>query len=434
MTKFALYNYILVKITWLNHYVTKYKYILLMIWSAGLCNNSYSQIIFDRNAVLDKIKAYADYASRILVDESGRSRCNYDIFNCEWLPYEVPWHTGQLINALVEAYKVTRNMEYLHRATFCANWWVTLEIKNHPLLNGMLRGIHGGDMDKHLIVFATISDGTPGLYNLSRVLNDSRYAEVATKAARWMLNNMYDPSKGGCYDNVDEITGKVIRNTADFDGNIYYTYRPNTEGYLFKDAYGFSGDSCFRKAYLVLCDSLISSQNTNGLWMQFKPNDLATGYFHPRYNLWTAESLIEAYEMTGDAKYLEAAAKTARLYSRYQDQSGAMFYKANLNGGVDRSTICSSEAAFAGLIWMRLSSYGHHEFQINYERTLHWLVKASFNINHHDPNLQGAAIEIKTSLKNGKTQIINRDLGTIFAIRFLTKYYQMFYNTEDCNE
>lgn len=378
-----------------------------------------------KDQILKQINIYADYTCEVLVNKAGQSRCDYNLFDNQWTPYETPWHTGQLINALVESFKVTGNTKYIDKAIMCGNWWLTLEIKDHPVLNGMIKGIHGGHMDDNLIVFATVSDGTPGLYNLSKITRNPVYAQTATNAAKWMLDNMYDAQIGACYDNVDIRTGQVIRNSDNFEGKLYYFYRPNTEGYLFKDAYEFSGNDDFRAAYLTLCDSLVSFQGEEGLWMQFKPNDTDKGFFHPRYNLWNAESLLEAYDLTKDAKYLEAAVKTARFYTKYQDKNGAMFYQAKLNGSIDRTTICSSEVAFAGLLWMRLAKYGYSEFKQNYDRSALWLMDAAFSPTHDDLNLRGAAIEIKTSIGKGKTKIINRDLGTIFALRFLTAYYNL---------
>ena len=40
----------------------------------------------------------------------------------------------------------------------------------------MVRAIHGDGVDK--IVFATVSDGSPGLFNLYRLTGDKKYAEV----------------------------------------------------------------------------------------------------------------------------------------------------------------------------------------------------------------------------------------------------------------
>ncbi len=376
--------------------------------------------------LLERITISADYADKILIDEEGKSRCDYNISESQWIPYEEPWHTGQLINALLEAHRVTGKQKYLDTAVKAGNWWVGLEIKGHPGLEGMVKGIHGNFIGDDLIVFATVSDGTPGIYYLSKVTKDKKYAQVATNAARWMLNNMYDAQKGICYDNVDIRNGKVIKNPEDYDGELNYFYRSNTEGFLFKEAYEFSGEDAFKEAYVTLCDSLVNFQTPEGLWMQFRPNNAEKGSFHPRYNIWNAESLLEAYEMTKDRKYLESAARTARFYTNYQQKNGAMFYHAKLDGTMDKSSICSSEVAFAGLLWLRLVQYGYPEFIPNYERSVSWLMTSIFDKNHPDPNLRGATVEVTTSISSNNTpKIINRDLGTTFTLRFLAAYYDL---------
>lgn len=384
-----------------------------------------------KSALLDMINQSAHYAITVLVDEEGKSRCDYNLTQSKWIPYEEPWHTGQLINALLESYRITGRKEYLDTAVKSGNWWIGLEIKGRPELEGMIKGIHGNIMSDNLIVFATISDGTPGLYYLSEVTGDKKYAQTATNAARWMLEHMYDASRGICYDNVDIRTGKVIKDSDEFEGNSTYTVRPNTEGYLFKQAYEFSGKKDFKDAYVTLCDSLVGFQTPEGLWMQFPPNNAKRGSFHPRYNLWNAESLLEAYELTKNKKYLESAVKTLRFYTRYQLDSGAMFYHAKLDGTIDKSSICSSEVAFAGILWMRLVGYGYPEFVKNYERSASWLMKAAFSPDHGDPNLRGALTEITTSVSNGSPKIINRDLGTIFALRFYAAYYDLKFGTKN---
>ncbi|MDD3078740.1 MAG: hypothetical protein PHH37_06520 [Paludibacter sp.] len=407
-------------------YITRHSrfYLLILLFMLPLApsaQESYRDIT--QTDILNTIRLYADYACNTLIDEEGKSRCDYNIITGKWSSYETPWHTGQLINALLDVYELTKDTKYLKKAIECGKWWTSLEIKDRPPLKGMIKGIHGNHIDNNLIVFATISDGTPGLYHLSQVTQNPEYARIATNAARWMLNNMYDAKSGLCYDNVDFRTGQVIKSATDFNKKLYYLSRPNTEGYLFKDAFLFSKDTLFRTAFLTLCDSLISFQTPEGLWMNFKPNDISKGVFHPRYNLWNAESLLEAYDMTGDLRYLNSAMKTARFYSKYQQPDGAMFYYAKLNGYIDKSTICSSESAFAGLIWIRLINYGMTEFTTNVDSSLSWLMNACFSQSHPDPNLKGAVIETSIQVKHGVTTIINRDLGTIFALRFLVKYY-----------
>ena len=97
---------------------------------------------------------------------------------------------------------------------------------------------------------------------------------------------------------------------------------------------------------------------------------------------WYAESLLECYDLTHDRKYLEAAARTAHTYASAQRKDGTMFYDNYINGRPsDKGSVCGSEVALAGILWMRLAEYGFDEFVEHYERSAEWLVKTVSRLN-----------------------------------------------------
>lgn len=112
-----------------------------------------------KERVLTALNDGATYASTVILDEKGVSRCDYNMTEGKWYPYEEPWHTGQIIYGLLEANRITGKPEYLESARRAGDWWTGLEITDQPKLNGMLRAIHGDDAGE-VIVFATVSDGT----------------------------------------------------------------------------------------------------------------------------------------------------------------------------------------------------------------------------------------------------------------------------------
>ena len=391
-------------------------------------NTSFSQSDSLRNEILKVINEAAQYASNVLLDNEGKSRCEYSLTEGEWYPYEEPWHTGQIINALVEAYKITNNKIYLDNAIRAGEWWCSLSIEDHPKLNGMIKAIHGAGIDN--IIFATVSDGTPGLFNLYKTTGIKKYAEVPTRAGKWMLENMYVPEYGLFYDAVDHATGEVLKNKSPFwpdkkEQNLFDVARPNNEGSLYRDMYEFTNDETYKKVFIELCNSLVEKQGPEGLWMQFTPNDLETGEIHPRFNLWNAESLLEGYDLTGDKKYLGAAKKTLQFYTTLQKKDGIIYYTNYVDGKFNNNSICGSAVSFAGMLWLRLLNYGvGEEFIPNIEKSLTWVLKNRFPSDHPDKNLQGAMINTKMRTKSGKTLIMQRDIGTAFGIRFLVKYYE----------
>ncbi len=388
-----------------------------------------------KEEVVSAINSCAGYIANTILDKNGRSRCDYNLTEGKWYDYEVPWHTGQAVYALLAAYKATGNKKFLDAAVRGGNWWTGMEIKDNPKLKGMVGAWHGDFIGGDDFVFATVSDGTPGIYELSRVTGNKKYAQVATNAAAWMLANMYYPEKGVCYDVIDAKTGEVMKENSPFwaakdktKQSLFDVSRPNTEGWLFKDAYEFSGDAKFKDAFLLLCNSLVNLQGPEGLWMQFMPNFIDVGSFHPRFNLWYAESLLEAYDMTKDKKYLEAAAKVARVHAKAQQKDGTLYYEHYINGKApEKGSICGSGVAFSGILWMRLVKEGYTEFKENIEKSAQWILKNRYATNHPDPNLRGGVIETRARFKNGKIWLVNRDIGTSFSVRFLVDYLKYAY-------
>lgn len=405
---------------------------LLACWLTGLlvAASPVAEAQVKKEDVTRAINETAVYIKDVLLDSEGKSRCDYNMIEGKWYPYEVPWHTGQAVLALLQAYKVTGNQDYLASAKKGGDYWASLEIKDHPKLKGMVNAIHGDALGDDFLVFATVSDGTPGIYELSRVTGDKKYARVATNAASWMLANMYYPEKGVCYDNIDAKTGEVLKEYSPFwnkmdkkDQQLINVSRPNTEGYLFKDAFEFSGEKKFKDAYINLCNSLIEKQGPEGVWMQFMPNFADVHSFHPRFSLWYAESLIEAFKLTGDRKYLESAAKTARTFAKAQQKDGTIFYDNYTNGRApDKGSVTGSATSLAGIVWIGLAKEGYKEFDQNIERSAEWVINNRYGQEHPDVNLRGAIIETRIRFRKGKVWLTNRDIGTSFALRFLVDY------------
>jgi rhamnogalacturonyl hydrolase YesR len=380
-----------------------------------------------KEEILQSMRDGANYACDVLLDSTGKSRCDYAMLEGKWHDYEPAWHTGQIIFGLVEVYKVTKDEKYLDAAKKAGDWWTSLEITDNPKLNGMLRAIHGDGIN--YIVCATVTDGTPGLFDLYRLTNIKRYADVPTSTGVWMMHNFYLPKEGLMYDLADPVTGEVLKEDSPFWPDkkkqaLNDIARPNNEGFLYKDMYDYTGNPKYKEVFLNLCESLVAKQGPEGLWMQFMPNHQASGTFHPRFNLWYAESLIEGYQLTGKKEYLEAAKKTLQLYAKFQQKSGTIYYVNYLDGHWNENSVTGSATAFAGILWIRLQELGvGDEFRDNIERSARWIVANRYSPTHPDKNLAGATLDSRTRTKKGQLYLTQRDVGTSFGMRFLAAYY-----------
>ncbi len=241
---------------------------------------------------------------------------------------------------------------------------------------------------------------------------------------------MYVRDKGVFYDSVEPKTGEVMKENSPFwpdkkHQELYHVSRPNNEGSLFKDMFEFTNNEKYKQVFIELCESLVAKQGKEGLWMDFMPNHKEDGSFHPRFNLWYAESLLEGYDLTGDKRYLDAAKKTAQFYTKFQKEDGTIYYKNYLNGKSNQNSPCGSAVSFAGIIWLRLMQYDvGDEFKENVKRSLDWVLKNRFSTDHPDKNLAGAFFEFRTRRRFGKMWITMRDIATSFGLRFLCDYYR----------
>jgi hypothetical protein len=159
--------------------------------------------------------------------------------------------------------------------------------------------------------------------------------------------------------------------------------------------------------------------------MDFVPNHKQDSSVHPRFNLWYAESLLEGYALTGDKRYLSAAQRTARTFKQYQQKDGTIYYTNYLAGTSNKNSICGSAVAFAGIVWLRLLEYGvGDEFKGNLQRSLQWVLKNRYAVDHPDRNLAGSVLETRLRTKGDRLWLVNRDIATSFGVRFLCDYWR----------
>jgi rhamnogalacturonyl hydrolase YesR len=384
-----------------------------------------------KNNIKRALSEASQHAINTALDKNGKARGDYEMVKGEWFEYEPAWHTGQLINGLLAAYEITKDKRNLQAAIRAGNWWVKLQFTKNQLLNGFLNAIHEAEVGNYINT-TTITDGTPGLFRLSKITKNPQYATVATEAGEYILKNLYLEKEQLIYNIVDPVSGEIWKDKSPHKQheNKAITFemvaRPNAEGYLFKQMYDFTKNEKYKNAFLNLCNGLVNKQSENGFWMDFEPNDASNGKIHARFNTWNAEALLEAYEISEDKKYLEAATKTAQALAKIQQKNSIIYYTTYSSGAFEKESPCGSAVSFAGILWLKLKALGNNSFNQNIEKALAFTLQNQFPINHPDKNLAGSFFEIrqKTS-KNGAIELQVRDLATAFGLRFLSDYYHI---------
>jgi hypothetical protein len=366
----------------------------------------------------------ADGIGVVLLDKQGKARGDYDWQTGQWLEYEVAWHTGQAIEGLLWAHRVTGEKRYLDRARQAGDYWVGLELKEGPF-TGMINAAHGDRLGR-LINFTTVGNGTPGLFHLSKATGDVRYANIASRAIAWLVDNSKVPAQELYYNILDPDSGTIWTNKSPHhqvsQASVSQVARPNIEGSPFLDACLHLKSKRLCKAHDALALATAQRQGADGLWMEFEPNNPADGTVHPRFNTWNAEAMLRQYWRTKDKRYLNAALATARANTRMMKADGSFDYVQNASGKSGSNSPTGSATAFAGILWLGLRAEGHTEFDPQIHAAARWLIVNRYTANHPDPNLRGLVVERR--IKGAK--VLQRDLGNMFAARFLAQYAEAF--------
>jgi hypothetical protein len=371
----------------------------------------------------------ADAIDRVLLDARGAARGDYHWHGGTWEPYEVAWHTGQAIEALLAAHAVTGGRRYLERARQAGEYWIGMRFIAGPL-RGMINAAHGDRLGT-LINFTTVGNGTPGLFRLTRATGDRRFADVASEAIAWQHRHMAVPGRTDLYYNIVEPgTGRVWTDRSPHHETVPATLtqvaRPNIEGSPFLDACRHGGRAELCEAHRLLARGTLARQGEHGLWMEFEPNDPATGAVHPRFNTWNAEAMLRAWREYGDRRFLDAALRTARANARMMRPDGSFDYRQSLTGESGRDEPTASATAFAGLLWLELRRESVREFDTRIHAAARWLITHRYPASHPDLNLRGLLVERRVRRAEGVPAILQRDLGNVFAVRFFEAYLREF--------
>lgn len=409
------------------------KWILILFISNGLFSqtNPITLTVKDKVKIVQSIENASKHAIKSALNKNGVAKGDYDLVSGKWEAYETMWHTGQLINGLLDAYSVTNSKLNLKTAVLAGNWWIAQQYPQNHKLAGYLKAIHGAEVGNYINT-TTITDGTPGLFKLSKITKNPKYAQVATDAGDFILQHLYIENEKLSYNIVDPETGEVWEDKSPHKQHqnhlitIKEVARPNAEGFLFKEMYDFTKNETYKTAFINICNGLIETQSDNGFWMDYEPNDKNTGKIHARFNTWNAEALVECYKLTNDQKYLVAATKTAEALAKIQQKNGFIYYTTYTSNTFEIQSPCGSAVSFAGLLWLSLYELGNKSFGENIKKAYEVTINNQHPINHPDKNLAGGYFEIRQKTnKTGQTEIIYRDIATAFGLRFMSKLYQL---------
>ena len=349
-------------------------------------------------------------------DWRGAFRGEYAASTRKWDAFCPAWHGGQAVKALALAYSVLGEDSYLEAARAGADFILRHQITDpsDPDFGLILAYEAGSDG----INTSAILESLGGLFTLSEVSGEARYAEAALAALRWTKARMFLPDEGLFLDDFD-VAHRTARPARWMSSERFpQPARPLLDDGAFLVGYELSGDGSLRDVALRTADRLLADEAPEGNWQSYPPADPVTGTIHPRHAYWWGRPMWMVHRATGDARYLDCCRRSARWYVHAMRTDGGLFRNTGPGFITPSFGHAMSGIACAAILWSDLvREYGDTEWREPIRRALNFCRSLQF-VHAADENLQGAILE-KALPPDGTDapQWYLRDIGTFFYVQ-----------------
>ena len=346
-------------------------------------------------------------------DWRGAFRGEYSAATKRWDVYAPIWHGGQGVKGLAYAARALGEAQWLDAAEYAAGFLLRHQI------------VDAGDEDRGLLLayendhinVSAIVEALDGLLVLGEVSGQTRYAEAAVAAARWVVRKAYRPEDGSFRAVYDPDARRFAppRRLADgraFDGS------PLLDDGVWVKVHRLTGERDFLDVAVCVAERLLADEDPPGNWAKFPPNDPVTRTCHPRTAYWCGRPLWMVAQTTGDERFLACARRSASWYVQAMRLDGGLFRSTAPDFKTPSFDHATSGIACAAILWLELAQeYGNTEWDQHLARALRYCYAMQFAAVS-DENLQGAVLE-KVVAPNGRDAPpwYLRDIGTFFYIQ-----------------
>jgi hypothetical protein len=351
----------------------------------------------------------------------GVIKGEYDTKNREWQLYGPFWHTGQAVRLLLRAYTITGNENLLRHSILGVEYMIRdqakdeRDVKFFGFVHG--RGSQGANTASQL-------EGFAALYDLHQITNDALWLDSFHLAVDWVARNLYIENEGLFYNGYFAAKDEL----APIEKS-----RPTNDDAIFWIAYQAFKDPTYLQIFREVSDRLLRDEDPPGNWIKYKPCDPDTfdgqGSIHARHAWWWGYPMLMAYDAFQEQKYLVAAIRAGDWYINNSNLDGGYYYHTTREGHKHLSYDFSTSAVGCAVImwcdlWQRLKD---ERYLTAIERALGFLLRAQFNQDVSDPNIQGAFFEgylpPDGTMEPG---FYLRDIATIFSTRALLTILETF--------
>jgi hypothetical protein len=356
--------------------------------------------------------------TRRYADWRGCFRGEYHAGRRSWDIFCPIWHGGQGVKALALAYELLKTQCYLDDARLSAEFILRHQINDskHPD-DGLILAYESGG-GTHVSTSA-ILESLDGLFVLTRVSGDKRYADAAIRALQWVERRMFLPAEGLFLDEYDPDTRTMTTPAWVRDKKLFtQPGRPLLDDGVFVTGYKLSGDEKLKRVAVGIAERLLKDESPAGNWKAYPPCFPDTGICHPRHAYWWGRPLWMVHQLTGDARLLECCRRSAQWYVSAMRLDGGLFRDTGPDFKTPSFGHATSGIACAAILWADLiKNYGDTQWIEPLKRALSFCRSVQFT-NASDSNLKGAILE-KVLPPNGSDAPpwYLRELGTFFYVQ-----------------
>ncbi len=342
---------------------------------------------------------------------AGAIRNEYDTRTGTWYLNGPVWHTGQAIRSLLVAHRHSPDPSLLDACLAMGRFVVAniVEAPGHPN-DGLLLAYEG---DNVTVNNQTVFETLPGLLDLAQWTQDVGWTAHARRAADFALRGLL-PEEGLIVDHYHVERAQFVR-----DPDNPLPGRPLLDGGTLVQLARATGDETYLRAFLTMSDRALREENPPGTWIIFPPWHADSGRLHIRTSWWWGYPLLQAYDLSGDARFWQATLRVGDWYLAQQNLDGGFYYSPLRNGKHVSLGLATSGAAVACIIWSDLyGRTGDPKYRDAVNRSVRFLLAAQFAAAASDPNIRGALWESPNPPDGTACPgFLIRDIATILAIQ-----------------
>ena len=347
-------------------------------------------------------------------DWRGAFRGEYDAAAKTWDVFCPIWHGGQGVKALAMAHAALGDEALLEAARYAADFILRHQITDEADADcGLILAYEDARINTTAVL-----ECLDGLFTLSEVTGEGRFADAAVAALRWVARKAFKPDEGRFWEEYDRDARAYVAPYVNPETKRLKEGAPMLDDGVFVKGWRLTGDRALLDVAVRTADRLLADEDPPGNWAIYPPANPNTRVLHPRNGYWWGRPMWMVHRATGDGRYLDGCRRTAAWYAGAMRLDGGMFRDTGPGFRTPSFGQATSGISCAAILWAELTrEYGDAEWRDGIRRALGYGYSVQFD-RAGDANLAGAVLEkVVHPAGSDAPPWYLRDIGTFFYIQ-----------------